>query len=476
MFDLTGEVNNPEESLFRIAAACNLNKERLVAQWSDVYPRAQVQYVSSKAQNDNRAAWARTLQLIQKHNATREAHPTDVLQVALLHYVVFGGSSSGVEQNFSKSAWALYSRRHFATGGREEFVAKAVLDHDLYDQNELLQLAQKAWSQCYGVPRASPAHARIDKGIKRKVHETGGSTCTSEIAFLRKRRAAASAAAAEECLDEELPADLPAWTDKHEKEKGFQDRKRYMRQVQALAENSLLPEEVSPNLQADMETCQRNLKKNEELRERKRARLERFDKHSVGDIRDAIGAGKVHVAVSATPAASAELELTLSKLGLQTTKQANEASAMICQCPGSMADLRLRLISALNGCFECAPAFFLSGCGAVVKLKRAAATPRVLIVSQECAAVDKKFWVFLKANLPADNAWIIHKASSLNDMPTMQRRYKAGVAFIVVRQVQLGDRCLQAAKNVCTVVSLVAKLTVLEATKSLTGLRKQHMG
>ena len=142
----------------------------LISQWEDVYSRAQVHYGGVSSQNDNRAAWCRALRLLKQHAATKKAHPTHVLEKALLHYFVFGGSSSGVEQNFSKTAWSIYSRRHFATGESEEFVAKVVLDSHLYDETELIHLARLAWRMCYGQPRRH-VQARVDKGLKRKLND-----------------------------------------------------------------------------------------------------------------------------------------------------------------------------------------------------------------------------------------------------------------------------------------------------------------
>ena len=449
VFDLENPTDNAEECLTRIANACGLDKGLLASQWKDVYTRAQVHYRRASSQNENREAWCRALRLLKQHIATRKAHPTHVLEKALLHYFVFGGSSSGVEQNFSKTAWSIYSRRHFATGESEEFVAKAVLDSHLYDETELVHFARLAWQRCYGQPRRHSAD-RVDKGVKRKLQDDTGTQCQSEASFIRRRRAAAAAAAASADLNEELSQNLPAWTEQHEAEQTFQNRKRHLRQVQAMAERSLLPCEVNPGLQEEVDTCRKNLEKNEEARAKKRVRLQTFDSQTIQDIVSQIGFGKVfvHVAASATAAASAEEGL--HACGLRRTSKANEASAVICDTPGGISDPRLRLLSALNGWFECSHSFFPSGRGAVVKWKAAAFSPRVLLVSVQCATKDKAFWSFLRANLPENHAWALHKIA-VQTLKATQMQYKAGVAYIVVADDEVQHIALSDAKNVLTV-------------------------
>ena len=482
VFDLKHRTDNAEECLKRIANACGIDKGLLISQWEDVYSRAQVHYGGVSSQNDNRAAWCRALRLLKQHAATKKAHPTHVLEKALLHYFVFGGSSSGVEQNFSKTAWSIYSRRHFATGGAEEFVAKVVLDSHLYDETELIHLARLAWRMCYGQPRRH-VEARVDKGLKRKLNDdlTAGK-CQSEASFIRRRRAAAAAAAATQSLDEEVAGDLPAWTEKHEAEQTFQKRKQHLRQVQAMAEKSLLPSEMSAQLEAEVDICRKKLQKNEEVRDKKRARLQTVDSLTVADVVSKIGSGKVylHVAASATAAAAsataaASAESDLNVHGLRRTRVAKEASAIVCDIAGGISDPRIKLISALNGCFECSYSFFSSGRGAVVKWKAAAFSQRAVLVSVQCATQNKAFWAFLRANLPDNHAWVLHK-TAVQNLKATQFQYKAGVAYIVVTEDELQHAALSNAKNVLTVDRLLHKISKMDPAESLTGLRKQQRG
>lgn len=475
VFDLEHPTDNAEECLTRIATACGLDKGLLVAQWEDVYSRAQVHYSRASSQNENRAAWCRALRLLKQHIATKKAHPTHVLEKALLHYFVFGGSSSGVEQNFSKTAWSIYSRRHFATGESEEFVAKVVLDSHLYDETELVHLARLAWRMCYGQPRRH-VDARVDKGVKRKLNDDLiAGKCQSEASFIRRRRAAAAAAAATQSLDEEIAGVLPAWTRQHEAEKQFQKRKQHLRQVQAMAEKSLLPSEMSSQLQAEVDICRKNPQKNEEAREKKRARLQTFDSQTVADVVSQIGSGKVylHAAASATAAASAESDLNVH--GLRRTLIAKEASAILCDIPGGISDSRIKLISALNGCFECSYSFFSSGQGAVVKWKAAAFSQRAVLASVQCATQNAAFWSFLRANLPDNHAWVLHK-TAVQNLKATQLQYKAGVAYIVVTEDEVQHAALSGAKNVLTVPCLLHKISKMDPAQSLTGLRKQQRG
>ena len=57
-------------------------------------------------------------------------------------YFVYGGSSSGVEQAFSKNAWLCYSRRNSMRPGTEEMIEKTAADSENYDEEQILALAQ----------------------------------------------------------------------------------------------------------------------------------------------------------------------------------------------------------------------------------------------------------------------------------------------------------------------------------------------
>ena len=177
---------------------------------------------TSRKAGDNQAAWAAIIAKLSSRKRARDAHPVDVLRQALVHYLVFGGSTSGVEQGFSKAAWAVHSRRHQAKASTEDLAVKVTLDNRCYDERALLPLARKCWSVCYGAPRVHDVH-RIDKGVTKLLQDEDGAHGKSEAAFIRKRRKAAASAGANQSLDSEVNTqelDI-VWTEKHDAERLF---------------------------------------------------------------------------------------------------------------------------------------------------------------------------------------------------------------------------------------------------------------
>ena len=92
---------------------------------------------------------------------------------------------------------------------------------------------------------------RLDKGTKRKrPAEEAGFLASTEKGFLAKRREAAAALARSA---ESAGAVAPGadWGDGHDKELLFLSKKLDDKAVDAFAENSLLPHEVTPQVQAN---------------------------------------------------------------------------------------------------------------------------------------------------------------------------------------------------------------------------------
>lgn len=466
VFDLRGEHRNPGDCLERIAKSCQLDFQILLDQWQDVSPRARAEFTSLSS---NKEAWKAVLQKLGQHNVTRKNHPTDVLTEALVQYFAFGGSSSGVEQNFSKAAWNFHCRRRSALPQTEEMAIKVCLDFTNHDSTKVITLARKVWAMCFGRPRKR-LKSRVDKGIKRPIQAHSGRPKT-ESAFLHMRREAAVSAGLNctaGCLG--LDAVRPHWSEAHDAELLFQERKLHERRVQAYAENSLLVSEEAPELQIAAETCKRKMIDNELARDKKRRRLQ--DLASAQNVLPPL-AGlcvyyKADMAVPANQAASA-LEDGLVKWSLRATRQALDAHAVICHCPGDIKDLRVNLLSALLGWYEISSTLVVNGKGAILKMKRAAATKRVLVVSRQCAAQSKKFWRFLRESLPEDHRWLMHVADIMNLVST-QQRYNVGMAYVVATPQELKSPALLNAKHVYTVTTFIHKIRQVDILKSNEGL------
>ena len=118
---------------------------------------------------------------------------------------------------------------------------------------EIVKNAKLIWRQCYP-PRRYFTKDRIDKGVSRK--RPLGEVTMSEAAFVAKRRAAAKDAASAQISAGSALRDVSRgeeWGASHEKELNFQQKKRYERKLEALAENSLLPHELTDAAKADAE-------------------------------------------------------------------------------------------------------------------------------------------------------------------------------------------------------------------------------
>ena len=444
----------------------------LIAQFQDVHPRAQMEFKeTSRKAGDNQAAWAAIIAKLSSRKRARDAHPVDVLRQALVHYLVFGGSTSGVEQGFSKAAWAVHSRRYQAKASTEDLAVKVTLDNRCYDERALLPLARKCWSVCYGAPRVHDVH-RIDKGVTKLLQDEDGAHGKSEAAFIRKRRKAAASAGANQSLDSEVNTqelDI-VWTEKHDAEKLFLRKKMKCRRVQAFAEKSLLDDEITPELLADRVACAQKLEKNEADRVTKKLRTQAKMGCCSSDALAFLGGGCVYMAVTAMAApALADLQLAIARHGLRVTTAPKDAVAIVCDRPGRLADKRLRLLSALLGWYEMSPTCFTGdGNGAALKLKCACDLQRVLIVSHRCATRNAAFWKFLRTSLRSTHRWLMH-SKAMNQLGIAQARYQRGVAYVVVASDEKDDPSLQGLKHTYCVDELIEQLRHVDLPRCVGG-------
>ena len=181
-----------------------------------------------------------------------------------------------------------------------------------------------------------------------------------------------------------------------------------MRKLQAFSENTLPQHEIEDGMQQESEACHRNMLQREIGRRTKEKNVLRAEKGcSRADSKAAWGGQKVYLTVPA----NMHLVQGISDMGLVVTSQASAATVIVCSKPGHMQDPRLRLLAGLQGCYEVAPSFFLTGQGAVLKRRAAAAIKRVLIVSKACAKKCPKFWRFLRSCLPENHKWTMAKTA-----------------------------------------------------------------
>jgi len=457
--------------LARIAQVCKLDAQVLQHQWSDLYPRARANMPSDLTANANRQAWQRTLQQMAE-SRTGHCHPSGILRSALVSYFVYGGSSSGVEQAFSRNSWVCNARRAAMRPHVEEMVLKVSSGVEKYDLADLLRLAQLTWQSCFGRPRESSGRvSRLDKGLKRTL--TGEDGLQTEAAFTRKRRKEAAAASSacrhlemKEEEEEDHLADSALWSEKHDRELAFQKRKAFTKLVHAFSENALLPAECPDDLQEAHLQCMEKMRTNEVKRQQRRLCADAIDKGcSKKDFFESIQGCVAYLAVSATGDLKAACQLS----SVQITQNPADAGIIVCNDPGQMTDVKLQLVSALSGCYEVSPGLMLGSKGCALKMHTAAAIPRALLVSPGSRKQDADFWTFLRKALPLGHAWVLHSVD-LGNLREQQGRFKPGVAFIMVTVDEAKDKIFSGAKNVYTIHSFLARIRRVDALKSVNGL------
>jgi hypothetical protein len=392
--------------------------------------------VPAATRSSNKDAWKQALDRLSEHISTARVHPTGTLRKALVEYLASGGSTSGVEQAFSKSAWTFGSRRMKAFPETEEVCVKTCLDLPAHNPEEITKLARVAWATCFGQPRTSTKE-RVDKGVKRGPRRGHPDAAMTEIAFLRKRRReAAEAGTALESKGEGAAlrhSGDEAWTEHHDRELAFQTTKEHSRKVQACFENTLLDHEVDDGLREEAKQCRSKLLLRDSKRRKAVQRLLLREKGlTSSEVFQAIS-GRLAFLVPSAFSVNAVMaaQAALAQRGLRQTASASAADVLVCHKPGELADPRLRLISGLRGCWEVSACFLTDGAGAALKIRAGALLKRALIVSRRCAASKPKFWRFLRAALPQGHKWQLHRVG-VAQCQAAQSGYRPGVAWIVV--------------------------------------------
>ena len=174
----------------------------------------------------------------------RKRHPTYAFRPPLRRYGVFKPWTAEVESNFGVIKGVLRETRLNSLESTEEDVVKVILDlPESGDQTERAATFEEArcvWRENYGIARQNPTHARIDTGQKRGPRSSCGEKLTY-TEFRRKRRDSASAIVTDDVqtcgqatIDAVANSEMEGWTEKHEKEKQFQENKLRARACEAI--------------------------------------------------------------------------------------------------------------------------------------------------------------------------------------------------------------------------------------------------
>ena len=130
-----------------------------------------------------------------------------------------GGSSSGVEQGFSKTMAAISNQQLKASDELEEDLTKLVVDYAHIEDKAILRRAQEVWREEFGSARKSSAEPRIDVGCKRAKQPS------SETQWLKRRRESIIADAASSGVPSLLDDDDIVLSEKHMQDIEFNKEK-----------------------------------------------------------------------------------------------------------------------------------------------------------------------------------------------------------------------------------------------------------
>ena len=247
------------KDLQKMAKAFSLNAGKLEDELFALRPVAQKIFKATGC--STLEAWQKAVARVsERTDQAKKYLASKQLLKALVRFSVYGGSTSGVEQNFAAKLRVL-SHREDMTGQRDTCLMKVALERRPEEESHVIGVAQEIWAEHFGHARESPKEARLDKDRKvLDVDGPSGSTekskhNSSEAAFLRARRGAVKEGVAKRGLAMSMQdidtAEVPGWMPSHEKERQFQVQKRRKLMVGAFKDGHLVDEEITAEVEED---------------------------------------------------------------------------------------------------------------------------------------------------------------------------------------------------------------------------------
>lgn len=238
------------DKLLKLARILKLDVNKLRQHFFDHLPVAQCEFDTRTPACTSFAAWKFAITKAKhSHVATRKLHPVDELLKVCVRAGAWGMSTSGVERTFSMARASLTSQRAALDESHKQddcFILSTAGNNEAVD-NELALTAAKIWMRTYAPARASPK-TRI-RGRPRLVQtKKDDKSMTMKAWTLRRRQEVDKLVAEPQAAKREYGVEPDGgppngWTDKHEKEKKFQQDKRTKRALDAMDQGVLLPEE-----------------------------------------------------------------------------------------------------------------------------------------------------------------------------------------------------------------------------------------
>ncbi|CAK0800330.1 unnamed protein product [Prorocentrum cordatum] len=448
-----------ESPSFEMSQAADINPTRLQVQWEHGFPRARQQQQRGLS---NKEAWRYVIQKLgQQRLALR--HNIDDLKSALVAYVAFGISTSGVGQKFSLAALKFNCRQLSSDACSEDMFLKIALDLPNRDLNKVIDSARRIWRETCGRPvvRKFP---RIDKGVKRPrtVMKEG------EAEFIRQRRKAARLAVSDTVAGDSTGEVGPGsnWGATHRKELDFLKNKQNTKRCIAYSENVLLPQEVAHAVCEDAAAKHKKQLADQLARSRKteRARLAALGTPTA-KLLEAIRGKAVFVDI---PCRSPEVAAALIAHRLQSARM-HEAEVFVAQTPGR-ADPFITAATAFKGGYEVTPALLISSrFGAGVKMLPTYHLKKVTFVSAEFRDTRRTFCEFVQ-HLIRHTPGCKWRLGGFN-WPALKKAHAPGNLFALVSPPEVAQPAFYNHRNTFTVDSFLTRIRCVCTSTSESGLR-----
>ena len=200
---------------------------------------------ASRRGGSARGAWQHAYKATQRDSRRQARYPVDALKPALVRYLAWPGSTSRVEQDFSRLKRLLGEQSH---PQGDHLLRRSVLattaGQTAQQDDELIALARVIWCENF-----RPARHRQDQTALR-LERPGPKTCTAavgEAAWQRQRRQAVredapNPAAAQHAAEATRLAPT-LWTEGHAQEVAFNMRKQQDERHERHMLHKLLPED-----------------------------------------------------------------------------------------------------------------------------------------------------------------------------------------------------------------------------------------
>ena len=380
-----------QQHLARLGKAFDIAPADLSQQLAAFKPAAAAAYASGISGAES---WK--VSILRK---SRSAQARDALHTLLVKYSALCVSTHRIDSSFSIVQQHTRPQQQLRQFYAERDAVQVMLDRVSPElENHLIKAAQLLYVEWFGAARAPPQLPRVDTGRRRPRAQS------KQAAWLAKRRRTLTAAVAlaaatpEACEDRGMSA---AWGGTHAAELGFQDAQQLRHRIDAYHDGTLLPEEVSHELEDavaenDAKT-KTNLQRNLQRSNRRRDALA-VASRATPDFDFNGGAAFCHTSQPDKAAA------WLCEMNMETALDRKPATVFVVDNTTAPGNRILWAAGLVGGCVAC------PWCASFIVYKRALQTPRHLWISPDFAMQSPATTAIIRAlvDRARPRRWSIH--------------------------------------------------------------------